>query len=98
MKTLCIMSAILLLTITNIALNVKRSIRRITSMSVDSSSPKKRNYRFETEVVHAGCEPDINNWAVVPPISLATTFAQVIFYFGKLALLRNRCGIGLSWS
>ena len=33
--------------------------------------------RFETRVVHAGSEPEINNWAVVTPISLATTFIQV---------------------
>jgi cystathionine gamma-synthase len=33
-------------------------------------------YRFETIAVHAGHEPDTVTGAVVPPISLATTFAQ----------------------
>jgi cystathionine gamma-synthase len=31
---------------------------------------------FETRAVHAGSEPDPHTGAVVPPISLATTFAQ----------------------
>ena len=31
---------------------------------------------FETQAIHAGSEPDPSTGAVVPPISLATTFAQ----------------------
>src|SRR3954464_2269782 len=31
---------------------------------------------FETRAIHAGQEPDPSTGAVVPPISLATTFAQ----------------------
>jgi cystathionine gamma-synthase len=31
---------------------------------------------FETRAVHAGQDPDPVTGAVVPPISLATTFAQ----------------------
>lgn len=34
------------------------------------------NISFETIAVHSGSEPDIKTGAVVPPISLATTFAQ----------------------
>jgi cystathionine gamma-lyase len=29
-----------------------------------------------TTAVHAGCEPELNAWTVVPPISLSTTFIQ----------------------
>ena len=35
-----------------------------------------RNDRFETLAVHAGADPDPFTGAVVPPISLSTTFAQ----------------------
>src|SRR6478609_2206421 len=31
---------------------------------------------FETRAIHAGNEPDASTGAIVPPISLATTFAQ----------------------
>ena len=31
---------------------------------------------FETRAIHAGQEPDAASGAVVPPISLSTTFAQ----------------------
>jgi cystathionine gamma-lyase len=34
------------------------------------------NLNLDTIIVHAGSEPDINTGAVVPPISLATTFSQ----------------------
>ena len=34
------------------------------------------NLKLETIIVHAGSEPDNNTGAVVPPISLATTFSQ----------------------
>jgi cystathionine beta-lyase/cystathionine gamma-synthase len=34
------------------------------------------NTKFGTLCVHAGNEPDFSTGAVVPPISLATTFAQ----------------------
>ena len=34
------------------------------------------DHRFETRAVHAGQEPDVATGAVVPPISLSTTFAQ----------------------
>ena len=33
-------------------------------------------YGFETRAIHAGQEPDLQTGAVVPPVSLATTFAQ----------------------
>src|SRR6476661_4616950 len=33
-------------------------------------------YGFETRAIHAGNEPDAETGAVVPPITLATTFAQ----------------------
>jgi cystathionine gamma-synthase len=33
-------------------------------------------YGFETRAIHAGQEPDARTGAVVPPITLATTFAQ----------------------
>ena len=33
-------------------------------------------YGFETRAIHAGQAPDPNSGAVVPPVSLATTFAQ----------------------
>jgi cystathionine gamma-synthase len=35
-----------------------------------------RDDRFETRAIHAGQEPDPHTGAVVPPITLATTFAQ----------------------
>ena len=31
---------------------------------------------FETRAIHSGQEPDATTGAIVPPISLATTFAQ----------------------
>jgi cystathionine gamma-synthase len=34
------------------------------------------HYSFETRAIHAGQEPDATTGAVVPPISLSTTFAQ----------------------
>ena len=34
------------------------------------------DHRFETRAVHVGQEPDLATGAVVPPISLSTTFAQ----------------------
>src|SRR5687768_14419197 len=34
------------------------------------------NYGFETQAIHAGQPPDPATGAVIPPISLATTFAQ----------------------
>lgn len=33
-------------------------------------------FNIRTRTVHAGCEAELNNYAVVPPISLATTFTQ----------------------
>jgi len=33
-------------------------------------------WRFATKAVHSGTDPEHNNWAVVPPISLATTYIQ----------------------
>jgi cystathionine gamma-synthase len=35
-----------------------------------------RDLGFETRAIHAGQQPDANTGAVVPPITLATTFAQ----------------------
>jgi cystathionine gamma-synthase len=35
-----------------------------------------RDFGFETRAIHAGQEPDATTGAVVPPITLATTFAQ----------------------
>lgn len=32
--------------------------------------------KIETVMVHAGCEPEHNNWSVIPSINLATTFVQ----------------------
>ncbi len=37
---------------------------------------EQRGWAFETLAIHAGQEPDSATGAVVPPISLATTFAQ----------------------
>ncbi len=37
---------------------------------------EQRGWAFETLAIHAGQEPDAATGAVVPPISLATTFAQ----------------------
>ena len=39
-------------------------------------SPEAGRYGFETRAIHAGSEPDPSTGAVVPPVSLATTFAQ----------------------
>jgi cystathionine gamma-synthase len=41
-----------------------------------SSFARDGGWEFETLAVHAGQEPDPGTGAVVPPISLATTFAQ----------------------
>lgn len=53
---------------------------------------------FATLVVHAGCEPDPQTGAVVPPISLATTFAQ--HGLGKLSGVdcANSYGKGFEYS
>jgi len=40
------------------------------------SSGRHRGWGFETTAIHAGQEPDELTGAVVPPITLATTFAQ----------------------
>jgi len=40
------------------------------------NEPIRRSDAFETRTVHAGQEPDPATGAVVPPISLASTFAQ----------------------
>ena len=37
---------------------------------------QQSGWAFETLAIHAGQEPDPATGAVVPPISLATTFAQ----------------------
>jgi cystathionine gamma-synthase len=37
---------------------------------------EQQGWAFETLAIHAGQEPDASTGAVVPPISLATTFAQ----------------------
>src|SRR5437773_5254536 len=36
----------------------------------------QEGWGFETRAIHAGQEPDPTTGAVVPPLSLATTFAQ----------------------
>ena len=38
--------------------------------------PEKPSLRFRTRAIHVGQEPDAATGAIVPPISLATTFAQ----------------------
>jgi len=49
-----------------------------SSPSESSATPETAApHKFATRAVHAGCVPELNSWAVVPPISLATTFAQV---------------------
>mmetsp|Transcript_15799 Transcript_15799/g.23130 ORF Transcript_15799/g.23130 Transcript_15799/m.23130 type:complete len:448 (-) Transcript_15799:217-1560(-) len=47
-----------------------------SSPSESSAVPESAPHKFATRAVHAGCEPELNSWAVVPPISLATTFTQ----------------------
>ena len=44
--------------------------------SVDAVPPAADGYGFETRAIHAGSDPDPSTGAVVPPVSLATTFAQ----------------------
>lgn len=53
---------------------------------------------FATVCVHAGGEPDSKTGAVVPPISLATTFAQA--EIGKLSGFDepNSLGRGFEYS
>ena len=41
-----------------------------------SKDVAERSWRLETRLVHVGSEPNAETGAVVPPISLATTFAQ----------------------
>jgi cystathionine gamma-synthase len=43
---------------------------------VSEAGPAPGAYGFETRAIHAGQDPDPATGAVVPPISLATTFAQ----------------------
>ena len=43
-------------------------------LAVRAAGPGK--YHVQTTAVHAGCEPELSQWTVVPPISLSTTFIQ----------------------
>ena len=54
--------------------------RKMKFWKFDLASVDGSKERFETRVVHAGSEPEINNWAVVTPVSLATTFIQVAHF------------------
>lgn len=44
-------------------------------------------YRFDTLAIHAGQEPDSATGAVIPPISLSTTFQQSSVGVHRVALL-----------
>lgn len=45
-------------------------------MSPGTGDPGRRALGFETRAIHAGQDPDPSTGAVVPPVSLSTTFAQ----------------------
>src|SRR5947208_17054667 len=54
----------------------KRRFWRRSSSSLPERRQSPAGDEFETRTVHAGQEPDAATGAVVPPITLASTFVQ----------------------
>ena len=48
----------------------------IVAFSYRGLASGNSNQRVETRMVHAGCEPELNDFNVVPPISLSTSMTQ----------------------
>lgn len=54
-------------------------------------SPAPEAYHFNTRVIHAGSEANEETGAVIPPISLATTYKQSAVGVHKVSALSHGC-------